>query len=84
MAQSIEVEGQRIGCDPDCGRDFAGCHAAWSDLHQKPIDLKPMFLCERRQCSDRIYLIYISTNIEMTDRCQPIAQLLLTGWILQI
>ena len=63
MAQSIEMEGQRIGRDADRARNFARRHATWSGLHQEPVDLKPMFLCERRHVAKASELS-ISTNIE--------------------
>jgi len=49
MPQTIEVERQSIGRDPEFGCDFTGRHTFRSRLNQQPIRVQSALLSERRK-----------------------------------
>jgi len=64
-SRSVEMEGQRVGRKRERVGDGSGRHAPRSGLHQQPEYFEAIFLCERGESRDSIFLFHISTNIEM-------------------
>jgi hypothetical protein len=61
------MERQGIWCNTKRACHFTRRHSRRASLDKGAIDFKPVFLCKSRQSCYSIYLIHVSTIIEIRD-----------------